>query len=204
MTIDGSPRYAMVSAFISKYYDGTYRGCGSSLDDSLHTVTSKDHNAIVTAHIIQLNYNMIGTDMREPLNTIVAGPGHIGEVRAFLIKYYGQGTGQDIKDPLDTVVSKDRFGLVTIQGQDYQIVDIGLRMLEPKELYAAQGFPKDYIIDHDLEGHTIDKSEQVKRCGNAVPPPFAKALVRANLPEYAGERKPNMRIDYSKPQLQFA
>lgn len=204
MTIDGSPRYGLVSAFISKYYDGGYKGAGSSCDDALHTVTSWDHNAIVAAHIIQMNNNMIGTDMREPLNTVVAGPGHLGEVRAFLIKYYGQGTGQDIKDPLDTVVSKDRFGLVTIHGQDYQIVDIGLRMLEPKELYSAQGFPKDYIIDHDLKGNTIDKSEQVKRCGNAVPPPFAKALVRSNLPEYTGERRPNMRIDDTQKQLRFA
>jgi DNA (cytosine-5)-methyltransferase 1 len=204
MTIDGSPRYGLISAFISKYYDGNYKGAGSSCDDPLHTVTAVDHNSIVTTHIIQMNNNMIGTDMREPLNTIVAGPGHIGEVRAFLIKYYGQGTGQDIKDPLDTVVSKDRFGLVTIHGQDYQIVDIGLRMLEPKELYAAQGFPKDYIINKDLKGNTIDKSEQVKRCGNAVPPPFAKALVRSNLPEYTGERRPNMRVDDSKAQLKFA
>lgn len=204
MTIDGSPRYGLVSAFISKYYDGFYQGNGSSCDEPVHTIRTKDSNAIVTAHIIQMNNNMVGTDMNEPLNTIVAGPGHIGEVRAFLIKYYGQGTGQDIHNPLDTVVSKDRFGLVTIYGQDYQIVDIGLRMLEPRELYNGNGFPGDYIIDHDLDGNEITKSEQVKRCGNAVPPPFGFVLVRANLPEKAGERRPNMRIDDSKAQLKFA
>lgn len=124
------------------------------------------------------------------------GPGHIGEVRAFLIKYYGQGTGQDIKEPLDTVVSKDRFGLITIAGIDYQIVDIGLRMLEPHELYAAQGFPSDYIIDKDPDGKKITKTEQVKRCGNAVPPPFAVALVKSNLPELCtGKRLPHCRSD---------
>ena len=205
MTLDSSPRYGLVSAFISKYYAGGYKGASSTVTDPLSTVTAVDHNSLVTAHIIQMNNNSIGTDMNEPLNTIVAGPGHMGEVRAFLIKYYGQGTGQDIKEPLDTVVSKDRFGLVTIEGQDYQIVDIGLRMLEPHELYAAQGFPPDYIIDHDLDGHKISKTEQVKRCGNAVPPPFVSALVKSNLPELCtGKRMPNMRIDDSLSQLQFA
>ena len=122
-------------------------------------------------------------DIREPLHTITTSAGHFGEVRAFLIKYYGEGTGQDIKEPLDTITSKDRFGLVTIEGVEYQIVDIGLRMLEPKELYGCQGFPDDYIIDHDFEGKTYSRTEQVKRCGNAVPPPFAQAIVKANLPE---------------------
>lgn len=102
---------------------------------------------------------------------------------AFLIKYYGQGVGQDIRTPLDTVVSKDRFGLVTIKGEEYKILDIGLRMLTPRELFNAQGFPEDYIIDHDYAGKTYAKTKQVARCGNAVPPPFAKALVEANLPE---------------------
>jgi DNA (cytosine-5)-methyltransferase 1 len=183
MTIDSNPRYGLVSAFISKYYAGTYKGAGSQCEDPLHTVTGKDHNALVTAHIIQMNNNMVGTDMREPINTIVAGPGHIGAIRAFLIKYYGQGIGQDINEPLDTVVGKDRFGLVTIAGQDYQIVDIRMRMLEPHELFKAQGFPEDYIIDRDDQGKPYPKKEQVARCGNAVPPPFAEALTRANLPE---------------------
>lgn len=102
---------------------------------------------------------------------------------AFLIKYYGQGVGQDIRTPLDTVVSKDRFGLVTIKGEEYKILDIGLRMLTPRELFNAQGFPEDYIIDHDYAGKTYAKTKQVARCGNAVPPPFAKSLVEANLPE---------------------
>lgn len=80
----------------------------------------------------------------------------------------------------------------------------GLRMLEPKELYGCQGFPEDYIIDRDFEGKTYPRSEQVKRCGNAVPPPFAEALVRSNLPELCtGKRIPNMRIKDSGRQQEF-
>lgn len=130
-----------------------------------------------------------------------------GEFQAHtLIKYYGQGVGQDVKEPLDTVTSRDRFGLVTIEGVDYQIVDIGLRMLEPRELYGCQGFPDDYIIDHDYTGKTYPRSEQVRRCGNAVCPPIPAALVRANLPELCvAERTPNMQIKTEQTgQLRFA
>ena len=130
-----------------------------------------------------------------------------GEFQAHtLIKYYGQGVGQDVKEPLDTVTSRDRFGLVTIEGVDYQIVDIGLRMLEPRELYGCQGFPDDYIIDHDYTGKTYPRSEQVRRCGNAVCPPIPAALVRANLPELCvAERTPNMQIKAEQTgQLRFA
>ena len=130
-----------------------------------------------------------------------------GEFQAHtLIKYYGQGVGQDVKEPLDTVTSRDRFGLVTIEGVDYQIVDIGLRMLEPRELYGCQGFPADYIIDHDYTGKTYPRSEQVRRCGNAVCPPIPAALVRANLPELCvADRTPNMVIKTEQTgQLRFA
>ena len=120
----------------------------------------------------------------------------MGAVTAFLTKYYGNGTGQDIKEPLDTVTSKDRFGLVEVHGEKYQIADIGLRMLEPHELYAAQGFPDDYIIDQDISGKHITKTEQVKRCGNSVCPPIPAALVKANLPELCvAKRTPNLRLD---------
>lgn len=106
------------------------------------------------------------------------------------------GTGQDIKEPLATITAQDRFGLVTIYGTEYQIVDIGLRMLEPKELYGCQGFPDDYIIDHDYTGKTYPRSEQVRRCGNAVCPPIPAALVKANLPELCiAKRQPICRLD---------
>ena len=206
MTVDGSNRYGLVTSFLHKYYDGGYTGAGENMKNPLPTVTAWDHNSVVTANLIQMNNHCDGRDMREPIPTITAGDGHFGEVRAFLIKYYGQGTGQDIKAPLDTVTAQDRFGLVTINGVDYQIVDIGLRMLEPRELYGCQGFPDDYIIDHDYTGKTYPRSEQVRRCGNAVCPPIPAALVHANLPEICKcKRTPNMKILPDEGgQLRFA
>lgn len=206
MTVDGSNRYGLVTSFLHKYYDGGYRGAGDSVENPLPTVTSWNHNSVVTANLIQMNNHCDGRDIREPIPTITAGDGHFGEVRAFLVKYYGQGTGQDIKELLDTITANDRFGLVTIEGVDYQIVDIGLRMLEPKELYGCQGFPDDYIIDHDSTGKIYPRSEQVKRCGNAVCPPIPAALVKANLPELCvAKRNGNMRISEEKTgQMKFA
>lgn len=87
---------------------------------------------------------------------------------------------------MHTITAKDRFGLVVVEGEPYQIIDFGMRMLTPRELFRAQGFPEDYIIDRDADGKHYPKSAQVARCGNAVPPPFAEALVRANLPEMCG------------------
>ena len=206
MTVDGSNRYGLVTSFIQKYYGGNYQGNGSDIKEPLHTITTLERNAMCAVNLIQMNNHCDGRDVKEPIPTITAGDGHFGEVRAFLIKYYGQGTGQDIKAPLDTVTAQDRFGLVTINGVDYQIVDIGLRMLEPRELYGCQGFPEDYIIDHDYTGKTYPRSEQVRRCGNAVCPPIPAALVRANLPELCvAERMPNMRIESEQTgQLRFA
>lgn len=206
MTVDGSNRYGLVTAFIQKYFDGGYKGAGADVERPLPTVTAIDHNSLCTAHIIQMNNHCDGRDITNPIPTITAGDGHFGEVRAFLVKYYGDATGQDIKAPLDTITTHDRFGLVTIQGIDYAIVDIGLRMLEPKELYGCQGFPDDYIIDQDSDGKSYPRSEQVKRCGNAVCPPIPAALVRSNLPELCqGERMPNIRIDAEQEgQLRFA
>ena len=134
MTVDGSNRYGLVTSFLHKYYDGGYTGAGDTVENPLPTVTSWDHNSLCAVNLIQMNNHCDGRDVKEPIPTITAGDGHFGEVRAFLIKYYGQGTGQDVKEPLDAVTSRDRFGLVTINGTDYKIVDIGLRMLEPKEL----------------------------------------------------------------------
>ena len=206
MTVDGSNRYGLVTSFLHKYYDGGYKRAGESMEKPLPTVTSWDHNSVVTANLIQMNNHCDGRDVRDPIPTITAGDGHFGEVRAFLIKYYGDATGQDIEQPLDTVTTKDRFGLVTIEGVDYQIVDIGLRMLEPRELYGCQGFPDDYIIDHDYTGKIYPRSEQVRRCGNAVCPPIPAALVRANLPELCvAKRMPNMQIEAEQTgQLRFA
>ena len=206
MTVDGSNRYGLVTSFIQKYYGGNYQGNGSDVKEPLHTITTLERNSLCAVNLIQMNNHCDGRDVREPIPTITAGDGHFGEVRAFLIKYYGQGTGQDIKDPLDTVTAQDRFGLVTVNGVDCQIVDIGLRMLEPRELYGCQGFPDDYIIDHDYTGKEYKRSEQVRRCGNAVCPPIPAALVRTNLPDLCiAERTPNMRIGEEQGgQLKFA
>lgn len=206
MTVDGSNRYGLVTSFLHKYYDGGYKGAGDTVENPLPTVTSWDHNSLVTANLIQMNNHCDGRDITEPLPTITAGDGHFGEVRAFLIKYYGNQTVHDVREPLDTIATKDKFGLVTIAGVDYQMVDIGLRMLEPKELYGCQGVPDDYIIDHDCDGNAISRTEQVKKCGNMVCPPIPAALVRANLPEMCKcERTKNMRIEAEQTgQLRFA
>ena len=183
-TVDTRNRYGLVTAFMAKYFGGGYKGAGSGVDEPLHTVTAVDHNALAAVHITQFNNHCIGQKADEPLNTIATSGGHFGEVRAFLIKYFSTGTAKSVDEPLDTITTKDRFGLVTIEGQDYAIVDIGFRMVTPRELYNAQGFPPDYEIETDCYGNSYPRTKQVARCGNSVPPPFATALVRANAPEW--------------------
>lgn len=184
MTVDASNRYGMVSAFISKFYGGGNTSPASDVGDPLPTVTAVDHNAVCAAYITQFNNHCDGQVVDDPLNTMTAKSNHFGEVRAFLVKYYGSGDNAvSCEKPAPTIIVKDRMGLVTVRGQDYKIVDIGLRMLTPRELFDAQGFPSDYIIDVDADGKSYPKSEQVARCGNAVCPPIPTALVRANLPE---------------------
>ncbi|MCY9198091.1 DNA cytosine methyltransferase [Bacillus atrophaeus] len=162
------------------------------LQKPLGTITAGGNKfAIATSHLIKLRGTCRdGQTVTNPMPTITAGGLHVGEVRAFLTKFYGSDTGQSLEGPLHTITTKDRFGLVTIKGEKYQIVDIGMRMLQPHELFAAQGFPKDYVIDRDASGKRYSKAKQVARCGNAVPPPFAENLVRANLPELCGESIP--------------
>lgn len=192
-TVDTANRYGLVTAFMSKYFGGNYQGCGSSVDEPLHTITAVDHNALAAVHITQFNNHCIGQKVDEPLKTITCGEGHFGEVRAFLIKYYSGESGQKVNEPLHTIRTKDCFGLVTIKGVDYAIVDIGLRMLTPRELYNAQGFPTDYEIETDCYGNKYPKTKQVARCGNSVPPPFATALARANAPEWCTKKFDTMK-----------
>ena len=184
-TITTGNRNFVVAPTLIQYHSETAKDevRGQTIMDPIMTVDSSNRYGLVTSFLSKFYKSGTGQDLREPLHTVTTSPGHFGEVRAFLVKYYGQGTGQELTGPLDTVTSKDRFGLVTIEGADYQIVDIGLRMLEPRELYGCQGFPEDYIIDHDYTGKSYSRSEQVKRCGNAVCPPIPAALVRTNLPE---------------------
>lgn len=180
---------------------------GQGIREPIMTVDGSNRYGLVAGFLSKFYKSGTGQDLREPLHTVTTSPGHFGEVRAFLVKYYGgESTGQSVAEPLDTITTHDRFGLVTIQGVDYQIVDIGLRMLEPKELYGCQGFPDDYIIDHDYSGKSYPRSEQVKRCGNAVCPPIPAAMVRANLPELCvAERTGNIQITQEQTgQLKFA
>jgi len=169
--IDTQNRHGVVMAFLSKYYTGVV---GSKMKEPMPTVTAIDHNALIATHLTKFYGTNIGSDMRRPVPTVTATGQHIGEVRAFLIKYYGCGVGQGLNEPAHTVTSKDRFGLVTVAGQKYQIADIGLRMLQPRELARAQGFPDSYVL-------TGTKSNKVAKIGNSVCPPIAKALVGANV-----------------------
>lgn len=207
-TIVSSGKHYLCSPTLIQYHSETYENevRGQALEQPIMTVDGSNRYGLVTSFLSKFYKTGTGQDLREPLHTVTTSAGHFGEVRAFLIKYYGQGTGQDVKEPLDTITAQDRFGLVTIAGVDYQIVDIGLRMLEPKELYGCQGFPDDYIIDRDYEGKEYPRTEQVRRCGNAVCPPIPSALVKANLPELCvAERTKNMTIDFDNDgQLSFA
>lgn len=207
-TITTGNQQCLISPTLIQYHSETSKDGvrGQAIEDPIMTVDSSNRYGLVTSFLSKFYKSGTGQDAREPLHTITTSAGHFGEVRAFLIKYYGDATGQDIEKPLDTVTTKDRFGLVTIEGVDYQIVDIGLRMLEPRELYGCQGFPDDYIIDHDYTGKIYPRSEQVRRCGNAVCPPIPAALVKANLPEMCvAERMPNMKIESEQTgQLRFA
>ena len=196
-TVTSNNQHMLMTPTLIQYHSETAQGevRGQTIKEPIMTVDGSNRYGLVTSFLSKFYKTCIGQDEREPLHTVTTSAGHFGEVRAFLIKYYGDATGQDIKQPLDTVTTKDRFGLVTIEGVDYQIVDIGLRMLEPRELYGCQGFPEDYIIDHDYTGKTYPRTEQVRRCGNAVCPPIPAALVRANLPEMCvARRTANMRV----------
>jgi len=170
------------------------------VEQPINTITASGATAgIVTSSLVKLRGTSSTASVEEPLHTISAGGQHHAEVRAFLLKYYGTDQDPRLEEPLHTVTTKDRYGLVTIQGVDYQIVDIGLRMLDPAELYRAQGFPADYVIreipnpallfkdGHQVDGSPLDlprvaltKSAQVRMCGNSVCPPMARALIHAN------------------------
>jgi len=178
VTAQGS-QGALVAAFLAKHYGGVV---GSDLRDPVATVTATDHNALVAAYLMKLRGDNIGQDARSPLQTISAQGTHFAEVRAFLVAYYGNDKdGASLHDPMRTLTAKERFGLVTVHGEEYAIVDIGMRMLRPRELFLAQGFPADYRIDIEFDGKPLTKTAQVRMCGNSVSPPCAEAMVRANL-----------------------
>ncbi|EPY4077208.1 DNA cytosine methyltransferase [Klebsiella quasipneumoniae] len=155
------------------------------VSEPLQTMTTKADAAMVTSHLIKLRGTCRdGQTADEPMPTITAGGQHVGEVKTTLaIEDYDVERAQQVLAFLKEYCGADSTGLVDIGGVTYRIVDIGMRMLQPHELYRAQGFPEWYIIVQDYRGVKYAKDKQVARCGNAVPPPFAEALVRANLPE---------------------
>ncbi len=183
-TIVTKAEHCLVTPFLTQYHSYDDSARGQELDRPLLTLDTSNRYALVSAFITKFYKTGTGQRADEPLHTITTSPGHFAEVRAFLTTYYGTGIGSNLNEPLPTVVSKDRFGLITIHGLNYQIVDIGMRMLQPRELYNAQGFNPDYIIDLEYNGKPFTKSEQVAKCGNSVSPVMPEALIRANLPEH--------------------
>ncbi|NML34535.1 DNA cytosine methyltransferase [Paraburkholderia antibiotica] len=164
-------------------------GCGGragqsrprDVSEPAATITAKADTALAVSHLVKLRNNQFGQDVRDPAPTITAGGGHVGEVRAFLIAYYGnEKDGADLREPMRTIPTHDRFGLVTLNGEDYVIADIGMRMLTPRELARAQGFPDSYVLDPMTNGKPLSKSSQVRMIGNSVCPDVAAALIGAN------------------------
>lgn len=174
--------------FLIQYHSSReFRGQG--VEEPLMTVDASNRYGLCMAFLTQFNNHCTGTKPDEPIPTMTAQSNHFGLVQAFLTTYYSGDFNRDVSEPMPTATSHDRFGLVEVFGTKQQITDIGLRMLTPRELFDAQGFPHDYIIDTDADGNVYPRSEQVARCGNAVCPPIPAALVRANLPELCKEKR---------------
>ena len=190
-TITTRDREGVTVANLSKFYGGVV---GAAASDPLPTVTAVDHNALQTAHMVKMKGTNLGGQAQDPLQTITAGGGHHGVVATRIVKAEPGADLQNwpkiraaLNEFCDYHLEDTEVILFSIGGAWYFMADIGLRMLTPRELYRANGFPDDYKIDRDYTGKEYGKTKQVARCGNAVPPPFATALVRANLPEWCGE-----------------
>lgn len=190
-TVDATARYGLTTAQLAEWY-GNARD-GIDIRKPMRTVTSHDREALTTAHIVEFKGADIGQDARDPLRTITAGGGEFAECRMSLAKADGRRMGHwpEIRELLNRYcgyhLEDDEVLLLIIGGTAYCMVDIGLRMLTPRELYNAMGFPPDYIIDRDYLGNEYGRTKQVARCGNAVCPPMAEAVVRAILPEWCGK-----------------
>ena len=189
-TVDASNRFGLTMAFLTEYYGN---GNPLPLDEPMRTVTSRDREALIAAHVAEFKGKDKGQSAWEPLRTITAGGGEFGAVATVIERYDGKRDldyWPEIRKLLNKYcgykLADDEILLLVIGGTPYYIRDILLRMLAPRELYNAMGFPVDYIIDHDYTGREYKKTSQVARCGNAVCPPMAEAVVRANLPEWCG------------------
>lgn len=191
-TVTAIDHNALTAPFLTKYYSGADQSF--SCNSPLHTITTKDRMSVCTNYLTILRNNMDCRSVQEPLNTITTSGAHFAFTKVYIKKYsVGCNLGYwcEIRKLLnkytDWNLADDEILIFNIQGVEYYISDIGLRMLQPKELYRAQGFPDDYVIDHDYTGKTYPKTKQVARCGNAVPPAFAKALVESNIPEWCNK-----------------
>lgn len=187
-TITSIDHHSLVACHIQRDFSKSF---GSAADDPSLTITGggSGKSALVASTLIKLRGSVdthptTAQDLREPAPTFTAHGNHVAEVRAFLIKYFETGIGMPLTDPLHTITTRDRFGLVLVQGEIYQIVDITLRMLDPRELFLAQGFPPSYKIDIPYPFNRfkmLTKTAQVRMVGNSVSPPVAAALVMANV-----------------------
>lgn len=179
--VGGGSKHALVAGFLAKHFGG-HGTPGSALDQPADTVTARDHHGLVASSLVKLYGTNDGAPVDAPMPVVTAIGQHLGEVRAFMAAYYGNDKdGQGIAEPFRTVTSKERFALVYVGGLPYAIVDIGMRMLAPRELFRAQGFPDGYVIDPVVDGKRLSKTAQIEACGNSVCPPIARALVEANV-----------------------
>lgn len=225
ITAGGGGKSQLIVGSLVKHYGGNYTSPGLSLNQPISAITTVDHHAVITGHMVKLRGTcQHGQSLDQPAPTITAGGLHQGVVQCFFVKYYGTANGARLGDPMHTVTTKDRMALVEVEvaapplsedqryrawwvvrlleefcpdGQDSVVpgpraaavatdrgilVDIGMRMLTPRELYTAQGFPVDYKIDRDWEGKPISKTDQVRMVGNSVSPPVLAAILQVNLP----------------------
>lgn len=196
-TVTAKDREGVLAANLSKFYGGIV---GASVKEPTPTVTAVDHNALTVAHMMELYGTGVGRGTQEPVSTVTASGAHHASVEVTIVPVESSislGHWPEIRSLLNKYcgyeLKENEVLLLGIGGIQYSIIDIGLRMLTPRELYAANGFPPDYIIDRDYAGNVYSKTKQVARCGNAVPPPFATALVRANLPEWCERRITTMQ-----------
>jgi len=181
---------ALAAVHVEKYFAGGYKGCGDSAASPLSTVTVEPRHGACAAHVVEFKGQDIGQSVDKPLRTITASWGEFAECRAVLTKAPGRDLGNwpQIRELLNEYcgynLADDEVILLIIRGIAYYISDITLRMLTPRELYNAMSFPPDYIIEVDYLGNVYPKDKQVARCGNAVCPSLAEAMVRANFPEW--------------------
>ncbi|MEE8205371.1 MAG: DNA cytosine methyltransferase [Nitrospinaceae bacterium] len=176
----------IVIAHMSRQYS---KSIGHDINEPLGTTSEKNKTALVSSHLIKMRgTSRHGQPITEPLHTVTGSGNHFGEVRAFLMKYHTTGgQWQALTDPLHTIPTRDRFAMVIVHGIPYRIIDIGMRMLTPRELFKAQGFPPGYAIDFEYKGKPFTKTSQIRMCGNSVCPPIAAAIVAANYVEQEGD-----------------